>query len=67
MRRRTIQSVLEVDQAPAGIVAAVSPLADSTVVEDEALVFFSTYGASELEAVQTVKCTRKADFFPEES
>src|SRR5215211_4735966 len=56
--RMTIQSAPALDQALAGIVAAANPFAESTVVEDEALVFFSTYGAMEPEAVQTVKCTR---------
>src|SRR5688500_1547942 len=65
--RRTIQSALELDQAPAGIVAAAKPLAESTVVEDEELVFFSTYGAMEPDAAQTVKCTRNGAFLPEES
>src|SRR6266571_4987911 len=66
--RSTIQSAPDVDHAPAGIVAAAKPSAASTVVEDEALVFFSTYGGMELDdGGQTVKWTRNGAFFPAES
>src|SRR2546423_2548813 len=42
--RSTSQSSTDDDQAPPGIVADANPSADVAVVEDEELVFFSTYG-----------------------
>ena len=41
--RSTSQSLAS-DQSPAGIVAEAKPSAEFTEVEDEELVFFSTYG-----------------------
>src|SRR6266540_1336431 len=60
--RRTIQSFPEVDQAPAGIVAEANPSAEPTVVGDDEVVFFSTYGAEPDE--YTVKWTRNGVFLP---
>ena len=65
--RNTIQSPVEEDQLPAGIVAEAKPSADSTVVAPPAVVFLSTAGATELEVVHTVKWTRNGAFLPEES
>jgi len=49
------------------MVAAANPSAESTVVDAVALVFFSTYGASDPDPAQTVKWTRNGVLFPEES
>src|SRR6267142_7261262 len=65
--RRMSQSPVDEDQLPAGIVADAQPSAESTVVAEPALVFLSTKGATELDAVQTVKWTRNGAFLPEES
>ena len=65
--RSTIQSPLAEDQLAVGIVAEAQPSADSTVVAAPVVVFLSTAGATELDAVQMVKWTRNGAFFPEES
>ena len=65
--RRMSQSPVDEDQLPAGIVAEAQPSADSTVVGEPAAVFLSTGGATELDAVHTVKWMRNGAFLPEES
>jgi hypothetical protein len=65
--RKIIQSPVDEDHVPAGIVAEAKPSADSTVVAPPAVVFLSTAGATELDAVHTVKWTRNGARFPEES
>ena len=65
--RRTIQSPVDEDQLPAGIVAEDQPSAASTVVDAPVVVFLSTAGAIELPAVHTVKWMRNGAFLPDES
>ena len=65
--RSTIQSPVDEDQLPAGIVAEAQPSAASTVVAAPVVVFLSTAGASEFAAVHTVKWMRNGAFLPEES
>src|ERR1700693_1515942 len=65
--RSTIQSPVDDDQLPAGIVAEAQPSAESMVVAAPGVVFLSTGGATELEALHTVKWTRNGAFFPEAS
>src|SRR6188508_481921 len=57
--RSTIQSLPEVDHAPAGAVTEPKPSLEVAVVGDEGVVFFST-GPE----VPTVKCTRKGRRLP---
>src|ERR1700730_2717034 len=63
--RSTIQSPVDDHELPAGIVAEAQPSAESTVVAAPGVVFLLTGGASELEALHTVKWTRNGAFFPE--
>src|SRR5207237_9344097 len=65
--RMTSQSPVDDDQLPAGIVAEAEPSADSTVVAELAVVFLSTGGATELDAVHTVKWIRNGALLPDES
>src|SRR4051812_27141211 len=60
--RSTSQSLAD-DQSSAGIVAEAKPSAEFTVVEDEEVVFFSTYGTGVPE-LYTVKWMRNGARFP---